>query len=107
MIGKTGSRSAELSIFGPKPGRFSPLLTSCSPMSKRKVAYFYDSKFFFFFLLSSYRNMCAAEIGAYSYGLGHPMKPQRMRITHELVTAYDMLDKMHIIVSAQGSYDEL
>lgn len=41
------------------------------------------------------------EIGAYSYGLGHPMKPQRMRITHELVMAYGMLDKLHVIVSLQ------
>jgi hypothetical protein len=27
------------------------------------------------------------------------MKPQRMRVTHELIALYDMLDKMHIIVS--------
>jgi hypothetical protein len=27
------------------------------------------------------------------------MKPLRMRITHELLTAYDMLDKMDILVS--------
>ncbi len=26
------------------------------------------------------------------------MKPQRMRITHELVQAYDMLPKMHVLV---------
>ena len=26
------------------------------------------------------------------------MKPQRMRITHELLTAYDMLPKMHVLV---------
>ena len=47
-------------------------------------------------------NVCAlnsADVGAYTYGLGHPMKPQRMRITHELVSAYGMLDKMHVLVS--------
>lgn len=27
------------------------------------------------------------------------MKPQRMRITHELVSVYDMLPKMHVMVS--------
>ena len=27
------------------------------------------------------------------------MKPLRMRITHELLTAYDMLDKMDVLVS--------
>lgn len=41
-----------------------------------------------------------ADTGAYTYGLGHPMKPQRMRITHELVSAYGMLDKMHVLVSS-------
>ena len=30
------------------------------------------------------------------------MKPLRMRITHELLTAYDMLDKMDVLVS--GSF---
>lgn len=40
-----------------------------------------------------------ADVGAYTYGLGHPMKPQRMRITHELVSVYGMLDKMHVLVS--------
>lgn len=51
-------------------------------MSKRRVSYFYDN-----------------DIGSYSYGLGHPMKPFRMRLTHNLVTAYGMLPKMDIIVS--------
>ena len=27
------------------------------------------------------------------------MKPLRMRITHELLTAYNMLDKMDVLVS--------
>jgi len=31
------------------------------------------------------------------------MKPQRMRMTHELVAAYDMLDKMHVLVRFQRS----
>ena len=39
-----------------------------------------------------------ADVGSYSYGLGHPMKPLRMRITHELLTAYDMLGKMDVLV---------
>ena len=39
-----------------------------------------------------------ADVGAYTYGLGHPMKPQRMRMTHELVSVYGMLDKMDILV---------
>ena len=44
-------------------------------------------------------NSCSvADVGAYTYGLGHPMKPHRIRVTHDLVSAYDMLDKMHILV---------
>lgn len=42
--------------------------------------------------------MTAADVGSYTYGLTHAMKPQRMRITHELVSAYDMLPKMHVLV---------
>ncbi|KAF8871390.1 hypothetical protein CPB84DRAFT_1800914 [Gymnopilus junonius] len=55
-------------------------------MSKRKVAYYYDS-----------------DVGAYTYGLGHPMKPHRIRVTHDLVTAYGMLDKMHILKPKRAS----
>ena len=44
------------------------------------------------------RRSLSADVGAYTYGLGHPMKPQRMRMTHELVSAYDMLDQMHVLV---------
>jgi len=52
----------------------------------------------FIILLSFGPHSAAADVGAYTYGLGHPMKPHRMRVTHELVTAYGMLDKMHILV---------
>lgn len=39
-----------------------------------------------------------ADTGSYTYGLGHPMKPHRMRVTHDLVSAYGMLDKMQVLV---------
>ncbi|KAF8967453.1 hypothetical protein BDZ97DRAFT_1803400 [Flammula alnicola] len=55
-------------------------------MSKRRVAYYYDP-----------------DVGAYTYGLGHLMKPHRMRITHELATAYGMLDKMHVLRPRRAS----
>jgi acetoin utilization deacetylase AcuC-like enzyme len=48
-----------------------------------------------------------ADVGAYSYGLGHPMKPLRMRITHELLTAYDMLGKMDVLVCRFLSFKSL
>jgi histone deacetylase 1/2 len=41
--------------------------------SKRRVAYFYDS-----------------EIGNYHYGQGHPMKPHRVRMAHNLVVNYGL-----------------
>ncbi|OCH90011.1 histone deacetylase [Obba rivulosa] len=59
-------------------------------MSKRRVAYYYDS-----------------DVGSYTYGLGHPMKPQRMRITHELVSAYNMLDKMDVIRAKRASAESM
>ncbi|KAF9255973.1 histone deacetylase RPD3 [Marasmius fiardii PR-910] len=49
-------------------------------MSKRKVAYYYDP-----------------DVGSYTYGIHHPMKPHRIRIAHELIGAYDMFGKMQII----------
>ncbi|KAH7906117.1 hypothetical protein BJ138DRAFT_1072084 [Hygrophoropsis aurantiaca] len=49
-------------------------------MSKKRVAYYYDG-----------------DVGAFTYGLGHPMKPHRIRMAHDLIASYDMLDKMHVL----------
>ncbi|KAF7364126.1 Histone deacetylase [Mycena sanguinolenta] len=49
-------------------------------MSKRRVAYYYDP-----------------DVGAYTYGLGHPMKPHRVRVTHDLISSYGMLSQMHVL----------
>ncbi|OQR98896.1 histone deacetylase [Achlya hypogyna] len=46
---------------------------------KKRVSYFYD-----------------AEIGNYSYGPGHCMKPHRVRMTHNLVTNYGLTKHMQI-----------
>ncbi|TCD60061.1 hypothetical protein EIP91_010795 [Steccherinum ochraceum] len=59
-------------------------------MSTRRVAYYYDP-----------------DVGAFTYGLGHPMKPQRMRITHELVSAYGMLDHMQVLRAKRASAEEM
>lgn len=48
-------------------------------MPSRRVSYFYD-----------------AEIGNYHYGQGHPMKPHRVRMTHNLVVNYGLYRKMEI-----------
>jgi hypothetical protein len=50
-------------------------------MSNKRVAYYYD-----------------VDVGLYTYSTSHPMKPHRMRITHDLISAYGMLDKMHVLV---------
>eukprot|EP01040_Poterioochromonas_malhamensis_P006367 gene6367-6860_t len=44
---------------------------------KRRVSYFYDP-----------------DIGNYHYGQGHPMKPHRVRMTHNLVVNYGLFRKM-------------
>lgn len=59
-------------------------------MSKKKVAYFYD-----------------AEIGNYYYGQGHPMKPHRMRMTHNLVLNYQLYSKMLIYRPRHPTQEEL
>ncbi|KAF9443827.1 histone deacetylase RPD3 [Macrolepiota fuliginosa MF-IS2] len=59
-------------------------------MSKRKVAYYFDT-----------------DVGSYTYGLGHPMKPHRIRVTHDLVAAYDMLPKMHVLRAKRASPEML
>lgn len=46
----------------------------------------------------SYARWCclAAEIGNYHYGPGHPMKPHRVRMTHNLVVNYGLYRQMEV-----------
>jgi histone deacetylase 1/2 len=46
-----------------------------STSSDRRVAYFYDP-----------------DVGNYVYYLGHPMKPHRIRMAHNLIVMYGMFD---------------
>lgn len=46
-----------------------------SSSSDRRVAYFYDP-----------------DVGNYVYYLGHPMKPHRIRMAHNLIVMYGMFD---------------
>ena len=39
------------------------------------------------------------EVGLYYYGPGHPMKPHRLRMTHQLLLAYGLYRKMEVYVS--------
>jgi histone deacetylase 1/2 len=45
--------------------------------AKKRVSYFYDP-----------------DIGNFHYGSGHPMKPHRVRMTHNLVVNYGLYRKM-------------
>eukprot|EP01100_Stratorugosa_tubuloviscum_P013394 TRINITY_DN6682_c0_g1_i1.p1 TRINITY_DN6682_c0_g1~~TRINITY_DN6682_c0_g1_i1.p1 ORF type:complete len:455 (+),score=176.34 TRINITY_DN6682_c0_g1_i1:26-1390(+) len=48
-------------------------------MSNKRVCYYYDS-----------------EIGNFYYGKGHPMKPHRIRMAHNLIVNYGLYKKMQI-----------
>src|ERR1044072_7505541 len=47
--------------------------------AKRRVTYFYEP-----------------TIGNYYYGQGHPMKPHRIRMAHDLIVSYSLYRKMQI-----------
>lgn len=58
----------------------------------------------------------AGDVGNYYYGPGHPMKPHRIRMTHNLLLNYGLYRKMEIYVSsniisvcfaAESHYSEL
>jgi len=54
--------------------------------SKRRVSYFYQG-----------------DVGLYYYGPGHPMKPHRLRMTHQLLLAYGLYRKMEVYKPKLGS----
>ena len=51
------------------------------PKSKQRVCYFYEP-----------------EIGSFYYGQYHPMKPHRIRMTHDLLLNYNLYQKMEVYV---------
>merc|ERR1719291_1681608 len=55
-----------------------------------KVCYYYDS-----------------DIGNYYYGQGHPMKPHRMRMTHNLLLNYGLYRKMEVYRPHKATQDEM
>lgn len=56
-------------------------------------------------------SVCSAlrpgDIGNYYYGQGHPMKPHRIRMTHNLLLNYGLYRKMEIYVSITDIVGEL
>ena len=65
-------------------------IATMAPHSKKKICYYYDG-----------------DVGNYYYGQGHPMKPHRIRMTHNLLLNYGMsneecapdIDNLHIAVA--------
>ncbi|KAK9468580.1 hypothetical protein V1512DRAFT_219742 [Lipomyces arxii] len=58
---------------------FAPLDPPIVSSQKQRVAYYYDP-----------------DVGNYSYGHGHSMKPHRIRMAHSLVTNYGLYKKMEV-----------
>eukprot|EP00002_Diphylleia_rotans_P009026 TRINITY_DN1903_c0_g1_i1.p1 TRINITY_DN1903_c0_g1~~TRINITY_DN1903_c0_g1_i1.p1 ORF type:complete len:438 (-),score=95.00 TRINITY_DN1903_c0_g1_i1:231-1544(-) len=54
-------------------------MASGSRSGRRKVAYFYDQ-----------------EVGNFYYSQHHPMKPHRIRMTHDLIVNYGLFNKLEI-----------
>lgn len=44
------------------------------------------------------------DVGNYYYGQGHPMKPHRIRMTHNLLLNYGLYRKMEIYVSCTAAH---
>jgi histone deacetylase 1/2 len=58
--------------------------------NRRRVAYFYNN-----------------EISRYSYPTDHPMKPERIAMTHSLVVQYGLYPKMDVYQTRKASKPEL
>ncbi|XP_046857636.1 probable histone deacetylase 1-B [Xenia sp. Carnegie-2017] len=60
------------------------------PAGKKRVCYYYDG-----------------DVGNYYYGQGHPMKPHRIRMTHNLLLNYGLYRKMEIYRPHKANLDEM
>jgi len=54
---------------------------------------------FIVFLAITKQFLLLGDVGNYYYGQGHPMKPHRIRMTHNLLLNYGLYRKMEIYVS--------
>ncbi|KAH7727533.1 Histone deacetylase domain containing protein [Aphelenchoides avenae] len=57
---------------------------------KKRVSYYYDG-----------------DVGNYYYGQGHPMKPHRIRMTHNLLLNYGLYRKMEVFRPQPASLEEI
>lgn len=61
-----------------------------NPQDKKRVAYFYDN-----------------DVGNYSYGSAHPMKPHRIRMAHSLIMNYGLYKSMEIYRAKPATRQEM
>ncbi|CAF1383466.1 unnamed protein product [Rotaria magnacalcarata] len=64
--------------------------STIGPHSRKKVSYYYDF-----------------DVGNYYYGQGHPMKPHRIRMTHNLILNYGLYRKMEVYRPHKAISDEM
>ncbi|PIO69446.1 histone deacetylase family protein [Teladorsagia circumcincta] len=57
---------------------------------KTRIAYYYDG-----------------DIGNYYYGQGHPMKPHRIRMTHNLLLNYGLYRKLEVYRPTPATFEEM
>lgn len=68
-------------------------------MSKSLFLHKSLSSFYFAWKLNkSVLYFVPGDVGNYYYGQGHPMKPHRIRMTHNLLLNYGLYRKMEIYV---------
>lgn len=58
--------------------------------ARPSVCYFYDG-----------------DVGNYYYGAGHPMKPHRIRMTHNLLLNYGLYRQMHIYRPHKATFEDM
>lgn len=58
--------------------------------TKRRVSYFYQG-----------------DVGLHYYGPGHPMKPHRLRMTHQLILAYGLYRKMEVYKPKLSTHEQM
>lgn len=79
-MAESDGKTASESYFGSESG--APPLHRMNS----RVSYFYDDR-----------------IGSYYYGQGHPMKPHRLKLTHNLLIEYGLYKKMEVYKLIQAS----
>ncbi|PAV59569.1 hypothetical protein WR25_01834 [Diploscapter pachys] len=57
---------------------------------KKRISYYYDS-----------------DVGNYYYGQGHPMKPHRIRMTHNLLLNYGLYRKLEVFRPIPATFEEM